>query len=926
VPKADEGSLSPEVNAIGTEATPYVDVRPRNLAYAIYTSGSTGRPKGVLLAHTTLTNLVSWQSGVIGFREGENVLNFTEPIFDVFMQELFTCLAAGCTFVIPDAATRNDPALLARFIVQHDVHAIFLPYVALTNLLEALTADHDAVPLKNIVTAGEQLAVDDRIRRFFRKYPAVRLHNHYGPSEAHVVTAYALPEDAESWNRFPSIGAPIGNTRVYILDRHHGPQPLGVPGELYVAGDGLARGYLNRPELDREKFVPDPFRPGGRMYRTGDLARWLPDGNLEFLGRADTQVKIRGFRVEPGEIEVRLEQHPEVEESVVVVQERGGDKRLIAFYRARGSQELAADGLRAHLQRTLPEYMLPSAFVALDAIPLTPTGKVDRRALAGVDVRPASARAYRAPANDTERQLAGIWSEVLDLDANGIGVNDDFFELGGHSLLATQVMFRIRTQLAADVPLKALFEWGNIAGLAQAIDNGLSDRRPADAAHDIRWNQPFRLLKIQRENLRPGGARTMIIPVTHPVASDIASSALKRNLETLLEHPLFKLRVRREGEEWLQVYDPDAEKLAVETIRVDGAIAPELLVSLHDAHSAAIDLTTGPIVKCLLVEGETQRYVLLLTEHFIADPVTVILLLDLLELCSNGDGQLVRAFVASPSLSVQEWVEALERRSADGDVLQRQDDWLHLLEAAQASERRMLGTFAASPETLYEEVRIPPDLVEAADALVREAGLRSLEDVILALFARSCTLAFEEDAVYLTQIYNTRQSPLIGVESSQALGFYSENYPLSLKPPRTGDLVELVRDVGRQKAEIEERRLSFTLLSHYNDATRERFAGVPLPGIYFNYQGRGDAPETQKARSTAFYEVFNAASTVDRIVDVERYPYWLSCIARVEHDDSLHLYLIYRPDRLSPARLQEIAGTLRDAWTALSDAMKEMTR
>jgi hypothetical protein len=216
--------------------------------------------------------------------------------------------------------------------------------------------------------------------------------------------------------------------------------------------------------------------------------------------------------------------------------------------------------------------------------------------------------------------------------------------------------------------------------------------------------------------------------------------------------------------------------------------------------------------------------------------------------------------------------------------------------------------------------------VEAADALVREAGLRSLEDVIMALFARSCTLALEDDVVYLTQIYNTRQNPLIAVDSSQALGWYSENYPLSLKPPRTEDLVELVREIGRQKAEIEERRLSFTLLSHYNDETRERFAGIPLPGIYFNYQGRGDAGETQKARSTAFYEVFNATSTVDRIVDVERNPYWLSCIARIEHDDSLHLYLIYRPDVLRLGTMQELAGTLRDSWMALNDAMKGITR
>jgi hypothetical protein len=285
----------------------------------------------------------------------------------------------------------------------------------------------------------------------------------------------------------------------------------------------------------------------------------------------------------------------------------------------------------------------------------------------------------------------------------------------------------------------------------------------------------------------------------------------------------------------------------------------------------------------------------------------------------------VRSFVSSPSLSVQQWVEAMERRAGDDDVLQWQDDWLHMLEAAQASERRMIGTSDARPETGHEELRIPPDVVEAADALVRAAQLRSLEDVIMALFVRSCTLVLGEDVIYLTQIYNTRQNPLIGLESSQALGWYSENYPLSLKTPRTDDVVELVRDMCRQKESLEEQRLSFTLLSHYNDETRKRFDGRQLPGIYFNYQGRGDAPEAQKARSAAFFEVFNATSTVDRIVDVERYSYWLSCLARIEHDDSLHLYLIYRSDRLSPGRMKEIAGTFRDSWMALRDAISPAT-
>ncbi|HEX6095656.1 MAG TPA: amino acid adenylation domain-containing protein [Thermoanaerobaculia bacterium] len=918
----------------GTRGTPR---NPRNLCYVIYTSGSTGKPKGVLLPHATLTNLVAWQEREIGFAAGEKILNCTEPVFDVFMQEVFSCLSAGATFVIPDAATKRDVALLARFIVEHGVQTIFMTFAALSSLLDELLAYGEAMPLRKVITAGEQLTVNDTLSRFFRTYPEARLHNHYGPSETHVATAYTLPADVARWTRFPPIGKPIANTRVYILDRYGSPQPVGVPGELHVAGDGLARGYLDRPELDRARFVPDlferpPFDQRPRMYKTGDLARWLPDGNLEFLGRIDTQVKIRGFRVETGEIEARLGQYPELEESVVVPQGEGVEKRLVAFYRA--PRPLAPEELRAHLLRTLPEHMVPAAFVRLDAIPRTATGKVDRRALQRMDVSLESRHPYVAPRNGAERQLAEIWSEVLGRAPGSIGVNDNFFELGGHSLLATQLLFRIRTRMGADVPLAALFESGNIAGLAKAVDGAA-----VDGPEPIRWNEPFRLLKVQRDSIVGDAYRTMVIPVTRLIAEDVDPADVKRNVELLLEHPNFKLRLQRrawlqpappggggapphahEGgglkprptwdDQWLQYYDAGAAKIAVE-------LTSEPLMVLYDEYAPTLDPCTGPVAKCFLVDNGGQRYILLLVEHFVSDPVTVILLMDLLGLCCRGEEDLIRSYVSRPSLGLQQWVEALERRARDEDVLRFRGYWRSVLKAAHASERRMIPASAAEPEIRDEKIRIPRALVEAADALVREAGLGSLENVILALFARSCAVAFREDALHLTQIYNTRQDPLIRLESSQALGWFSENYPLALRTPRSADLLEFVEDVFRQKREIETMRLSFPLLAHYNDATRAELEGRALPGLYFNYQGRGDAPQETKAARSAFFEVFNASSTTSRIADVERFPYWLSCMARVEDDDDLHVYLIYRADKVSAERVREIAGLFRNSWAVL---------
>src|SRR6185503_15057275 len=290
--------------------------------------------------------------------------------------------------------------------------------------------------VQKIFCSGEALdrqSVDD----YRAQFPNAVLHNLYGPTEAAIdVTAY---DCSQLEYPFVPIGAPIDNTQIYILDRQNGLQPIGVPGELHIAGDGLARGYLNRPELTQEKFIANPFRPGTRMYKTGDLARWLEDGNIQYLGRMDTQVKLRGFRIELGEIESRLNEHPRVQESAVVAQGEENNRRLIAFYRAQESTaeqvvQLPGEELRRHVLQTLPEYMAPAVFVSLDAIPLNSNGKVDRKALARMQTAVTSQQEYVGPRNRTEQQLVAIWAEVLNVPAEKIGINDSFFDLGGHSL------------------------------------------------------------------------------------------------------------------------------------------------------------------------------------------------------------------------------------------------------------------------------------------------------------------------------------------------------------------------------------------------------------------------------------------------------------------------------------------------------------
>ncbi len=444
---------------------------PENLSYLIYTSGSTGKPKGVAMIHRALVNLIDWQVKETRLGASAKTLQFTSLSFDVSFQEMFSTWCSGGTLVLISAELRLSPRELWNFIVREKITRIFLPFVALQQIADAAALEKErAEALREVVTAGEQLQVTSRLRELFGSHPEAALHNHYGPSETHVVTALTLRGDPQGWPALPSIGRPIQNTQIYLLDPHGEPVPVGLPGELYIGGVALARGYFERPEVTAEKFVPDPFTHA-RLYKTGDLARWLPSGEIEFLGRIDHQVKIRGYRVELGEIENALSHQPGVREAVVIAREPSpGQKQLAAYVVGQPGEKLAAAPLRAALKQHLPEYMVPAVIVFLDQLPLTPSGKVDRKSMPPPDA--ALAPAASDPSAEKawlpiQFQLARIWEEILGV--RPVGVRDNFFDLGGHSLLAVRMMDRVEEVTGRKLPVTALFEDATIAHLADLI-------------------------------------------------------------------------------------------------------------------------------------------------------------------------------------------------------------------------------------------------------------------------------------------------------------------------------------------------------------------------------------------------------------------------------------------------------------------------
>lgn len=444
---------------------PTSGVQPSNLAYVIYTSGSTGRPKGVAIEHRNTVALIDWAKELFTTSQLAGVLASTSLCFDLSVFELFVTLSCGGKVILAADALQlpNLPAA-AQVTLINTVPSAIAQLLRINGIPTSVhTVNLAGEPLQNALV--QKLYQLDHIRQVF---------NLYGPSEDTTYSTVALMQKGTS--DIPSIGRPISNTQIYLLDSQLNPVPDGAEGELYISGAGLARGYLNRPELTAEKFIRNPFSHslGSRLYKTGDLAAYLPDGNLKFLGRIDHQVKIRGFRIELGEIEALLTQESAVQQAVVIAREDvQGNKRLVAYLVPNRVsdpllQQVTARNLRSILKQKLPDYMVPSAFVLLDELPLTPNGKVDRRALPIPQWTRIEEGTYVAPRTPLETELAQMWSQLLSVEQ--VGIYDNFCELGGHSLLAIQLVYQVSEAFQIELPLGNFLETPTIAGLAQTID------------------------------------------------------------------------------------------------------------------------------------------------------------------------------------------------------------------------------------------------------------------------------------------------------------------------------------------------------------------------------------------------------------------------------------------------------------------------
>ena len=860
-----------------------------NLAYVIYTSGSTGKPKGVMVEHRSIVNYVEAIGAQTGLAPGDRILQLASVSFDTAAEEIFTCLLKGATLVLRTGSMLDSiPGFLQKCREWH-LTMLDLPTAYWHELIAGLRIESLEFPpeVRAVVIGGERALRQPLMA--WQQYVGsrVRLLNTYGPTEVTVAATICDLTSSElssgSLREVP-IGRAIQNVQVYVLDRNLRPVPIETPGELYVGGVGLARGYLNRPDLTAERFIRNPFslEPGARLYRTGDVARWLPDGTLEYVGRVDRQAKIRGHRIELEEIESVLETHAEIGGVAVEVREDlPGDKRLVAFIITAPGSTLSVDHLRGFLKEQLPDYMIPSAFVELEALPLTPNGKIDRKALQA----PADSRAgilhlkteYVAPRNPTEQLLAHIWGEILDI--KDVGVHDNFFELGGHSLLATQMFSRLRSLFRVEPPLRAVFETPTIAGLAQWLTEQHSlglGRLAVPPITPVSREGSLPLSFAQERmwflyQLAPESS-AYNIPVSVRLIGPLNKEAFAHSLQELVRrHESLRTTFHQAESRPVQVIHPFQPVTLTEIDlrkRPKERRGDEVTKLVTDEVRRSFDLTNGPLIRVMMIQVSDEEHVVVLTtHHIICDQWSYGVLGRELVQCYNAfcDGQPSQI---EPPLEIQ-YVDfaCWQRNWLRGPVL---DDQLSYWKA-QLAGVPVLALPTDRPRPAVHSFRgthisldLPRSLINGLKHLSVQEGVTLYMTFLAGFVALLHRLTGQEDIAVGTPIANRNWLAIEGL-----IGTFVNT--LVLRTDVSGeqtfrDLLVRVRDVALGAYAHQD--LPFEKLVEELRPDRSH-GGLPLVQVLFNFANTPFGRVDFKHLSWAPFEIDRGASQFDLSLSID---------------------------------------------------------
>jgi amino acid adenylation domain-containing protein/non-ribosomal peptide synthase protein (TIGR01720 family) len=893
-----------------TDADRRSPLRTEHPAYVIYTSGSTGTPKGVVVSHAGLASFAAAEIERFDVRQGDRVLEFSSPSFDASVLELCMSLPAGAALVVPPPGPLLGQQL-ADVIGENRVTHALIPPAALA------TVPANELPCFRGLIIGGDAGTAELVDRWA---PGRRMINAYGPTESTVVATWSEPLRAGTGT--PNIGRPILNTQVYVLDGLLRPVPIGVPGELYVAGVGLARGYLNRGGLTAERFVANPFGPAGsRMYRTGDVVRWTPAGELAFIERADHQVKIRGFRVELGEVEAALLRHEAITEAVVIVRTDGGHKRLVAYLVAAAAPTLTE--LREFLARTLPDYMIPAAFVTLDQLPIGPNGKLDRRALPAPEYVQPAGEDYRAPTTPTERALAEIWADVLGVSQ--VGIEDNFFELGGDSILSIQVVSRAR-QAGLRLTPKDLFLHQTIAGLAPTVVAETGDEpRQAPVVGDVPLT-PIQRWFFEQEPTSPHHFNQSTLA---ELGADLDVSALERALAALLiHHDALRMRYERVDGEWRQriaPVEPTQVLRRTDLSTVDESRQWAAMERVADDVHASLDLANGPLLKAVLFDrGPSRRPALFIAvHHLVVDGVSWRILLDDLEAAYRQAVAGESIDLGAKTTSVKEWSERLAEYVRSGGLDRELPHWARTAAAAPLPVDATPASTDGAPAkpASVQTVSIALSVADT-DALLRAAPgayRTQVNDVLLAALAWALAGWTGDRRVAIELEGHGREEVLDGVDLSRTVGWFTTMFPVALEvPANTGtagqrdtlDWRAVIKSVRRQLRTVPGNGFGYGALRYLGaPAAAAALAAQPSPEIVFNYLGQWDARSQEpdsgliQVSHGSFGQDHDPADPGSHLLEV----------VGATAGGTMEFSWYYRPDRHDRSTVESVAAAFADA-------------
>ncbi|HSP79762.1 MAG TPA: condensation domain-containing protein, partial [Myxococcaceae bacterium] len=737
-------------------------------------------------------------SRLVQLSSEDRIAQVSNIAFDAATFELWASLLRGARLVILPREVTLSPKQLAHALREEGITVQFLTTALFNQVARELP---DAFSSLRSLLFGGEAAEPSAVRRVLESKPPLRLVNAYGPTETTTfATSYGITHVPEGASAVP-IGQPISNTSAYVLDEHLRPVPVGVPGELYVGGEGVARGYLGRPELTAERFLPDPFSttPGARLYRTGDKVRWLACGALEYVGRIDFQVKLRGFRIELGEVESALRELPGLHEAVVLAREDvPGDKRLVAYVVPDKGQSPDSGQLRAALLAKLPEHMVPSAFVVLEALPLTPNGKVDRKALPAPDGSALALQPSRPPETETEKKLAAIWAEVLRVEQ--VGAEDDFFALGGHSLLATQVLSRVRATFGVELPLRALFEAPTVAGLASRFPAAVRTQAPPLVPVSREGHLPLSFAQQRLwflDQLEPGRP-FYNVPLAFRVSGRLDVAALERGFHALVErHESLRTIFVTRDEEPQQLISPAVE-MPLSVVDLSEVPQPEREVEAkrlaEEEARRPFSLERGPLLRTLLLRlGEDEHVLLITLHHIISDGWSLGVLV-------REVAALYHAFASGQ----RPRLEPLPVQYADYAAWQRQ--WLRgeALEVQLAYWRQRLEGAPAALELPTDRprppvqtyrgdnvpVRLPRELSESLQRLCQQEGVTPFMVLLAAWQALLSRYSGQEDVCVGSPIAGRTQA-----ETEGLIGFFVNTLVLRAQVQPGASFRELLAQV-----------------------------------------------------------------------------------------------------------------------------------